>query len=222
MKTVLVVGASRGLGLEFVRQYCTAGWRVLATVRDDAAAKAVEALGAQSFFLDVTQAEQIAGLAWQLDGETLDLALLVSGVFGPRTDGIEVVSDHDFDTVMHTNVRAPMQMIPILLPLVEAASGKLVVLSSVMASIGSATGTSGWLYRASKAALNAVLGCTAQKARTATCLALHPGWVRTAMGGEGAPVEIEASVSGMRQVIGAASREDNGAFKQYDGQVLPW
>jgi NAD(P)-dependent dehydrogenase (short-subunit alcohol dehydrogenase family) len=222
MKTVLVVGASRGLGLEFVRQYSAAGWRVLATVRDDAAAKAVEALGAQSFFLDVTQAEQIAGLAWQLDGETLDLALLVSGVYGPRTDGVEVVSDHDFDTVMHTNVRAPMQMIPILLPLVEAASGKLVVLSSVMASIGSATGTSGWLYRASKAALNAVLGCAALQAKTSTCLALHPGWVRTDMGGEGAALSIEESVSGMRQVIAAASREDNGAFKQYDGQVLPW
>jgi len=222
MKSVLVVGASRGLGLEFVRQYSAAGWRVLATVRDDAAAKAVEALGAQSFFLDVTQADQIAGMAWQLDGETLDVVLLVSGVYGPRTTDIEVVSDHDFDTVMHTNVRAPMQMIPILLPLVEAASGKLVVLSSLMGSIGSATGASGWLYRASKAALNAVLGCAALEARTATCLALHPGWVRTDMGGEGAALAIEESVRGMRKVIGAGSREDNGAFKQYDGQVLPW
>jgi NAD(P)-dependent dehydrogenase (short-subunit alcohol dehydrogenase family) len=222
MKTVLIVGASRGLGLEFVRQYSAAGWRVLATVRNDEAAKAVEALGAQSFFLDVTQAEQIAALAWQLDGETLDLALLVSGVFGPRTTGVEVIADQDFDTVMHTNVRAPMQLMPILLPLVEAAAGKLVVLSSLMGSIGQPTGTSGWLYRVSKAGLNAALGCAAQQAAAATCLALHPGWVRTDMGGSDAALEIDASVNGMRQVIANANRAHNGSFIQYDGEVLPW
>jgi NAD(P)-dependent dehydrogenase (short-subunit alcohol dehydrogenase family) len=222
MKTVLIVGASRGLGLEFVRQYHAAGWRVLATVRDDDAAKTVEALGAQSFFLDVTQADQVAALAWQLDGETLDLALLVSGVFGPRTTGVEVVSDADFDTVMHTNVRAPMQLIPILLPLVEAAAGKLAVISSVMGSIGQRTGNSGWLYRVSKAALNAALVCAAQQAHQATCLALHPGWVRTDMGGDAAALDAVESVSGMRQVIAQATRADNGSFVQYDGQALPW
>lgn len=222
MKTALIVGASRGIGHEFVRQYREAGWRVLATVRDDDAAQAVEALGAQSFRLDVTRTEAIAGLAWQLDGEQLDIALVVSGVFGPHTSGVEVVSDADFDAVMHVNVRAPMQLMPILLPLVEAAGGTLAVVSSKMGSITLASGTDGWLYRVSKAAVNAAVKLASLETRNASCVALHPGWVRTAMGGAGAALDVAQSVSGMRHVLAQITRTDNGRFLQYDGAEFPW
>lgn len=222
MKTVLIVGASRGIGLECVRQYRAAGWRVLATVRDDEAAQTMTELGAQSFYLDVTRADGIAGLGWQLDGERIDLALIVSGVYGPRSQHVEIVSDAEFDHVMHVNVRAPMQLIPIVLPLVEAAGGTFAVISSRMGSIGLAASTEGWLYRVSKAALNAALKMASLEARNATCVALHPGWVRTEMGGSAAALDVVDSVSGMRQVLARLTRDDNGRFYQYDGAELSW
>jgi len=222
MKTALIVGASRGIGYEFVRQYREAGWRVLATVRDDAAAEAVQALGAQSYRLDVTRTDEIAGLAWELDGEQLDVAIIVSGVFGPRTSGVEIISDLDFDSVMHTNVRAPMQMMPILLPLVEAGGGTFAVISSRMGSTTMATGTDGWLYRVSKAAVNAAMKIASRQAHHACCIVLHPGWVRTGMGGESAPLDVAQSVSGMRHVLAQVTRAENGHFLQYDGAELPW
>jgi NAD(P)-dependent dehydrogenase (short-subunit alcohol dehydrogenase family) len=225
MKTALIVGASRGIGREFARQYKRAGWRVLATARDDAALEALEALGAETFSLDVTQPTEIAALGWKLDGERLDAAILVSGVYGPRTEGVENVTIEDFDEVMVTNVRGPMQLIPILLPLVEDAQGVLAVLSSRMGSIADTTGTTGWLYRVSKAALNDALKITSLQTRRAACVALHPGWVRTDMGGAQAAIDPERSVSGMRQVLAqaaAAHESFNGRFFQYDGTLLDW
>ncbi|MGF6530957.1 MULTISPECIES: SDR family oxidoreductase [Paraburkholderia] len=225
MKTVLIVGASRGIGREFAHQYKKAGWRVLATARDEASLEALEALGAETFSLDITVPTEIAALGWKLDGERLDAALLVSGVYGPRTDGVETVTAEDFDEVMVTNVRGPMQLIPILLPLVEDANGVLAVLSSKMGSITEASGTTGWLYRVSKAALNDALKIASLQTRRAACVALHPGWVRTDMGGAQAAIDPERSVSGMRQVLAqaAASHESfNGRFFQYDGTSLDW
>lgn len=225
MKTALIVGASRGLGFEAVRQYRKAGWRVLATARAPEALQALGEAGAQAFSLDITRPEEIAALGWKLDGERLDAVLINSGVYGPRTEGVEVVAAEDFEYVMNTNVRGPMQLIPVLLPLVEAAHGVLAVVSSRMGSIAQATGTTGWLYRASKAALNDALRITALQTRRATCVSLHPGWVRTEMGGANAAIDVAASVAGMREVIAeaAAAREVfNGRFFQYDGTELDW
>ncbi|KIG02423.1 SDR family oxidoreductase [Caballeronia concitans] len=225
MKTALIIGASRGIGHEFAREYCRDGWRVLATARDKAALSTLDALGAQTFSLDVTQPEQIAALAWQLDEERLDVAIIVSGVYGPRTESVETISSDDFDAVMHTNVRGPMQLIPVLLPLTDAAHGVLAVVSSKMGSISEASGTTGWLYRASKAALNSALKVASLESRHSACIALHPGWVRTEMGGPSAAIDVARSVTGMRAVIAEARalRDDfNGRFIQYDGTKLDW
>ena len=225
MKTVLIVGASRGLGREFVRQYRRDGWNVIATARDDASLAALRALGAHTHALDITQPGQIAALGRKLDGEQLDAAVIVSGVYGPRTEGVETVSAEEFDTVMHTNVRGPMQLLPLVLPLVEDARGVLAVVSSRMGSISEATGTTGWLYRASKAALNDVLRIASLQTRHAACIALHPGWVRTDMGGTQAAIDPETSVTGMLHVIAEAAADVarmNGCFFQYDGIALSW
>lgn len=225
MKTVLIVGASRGIGQEFVRQYRKSGWRVLATARDGAALDALKALDAETFSLDVTAPQEIAAFGWKLDGEQLDAAVLVSGVYGPRTDGVETITAEDFDQVMHTNVRGPMQLMPILLPLVEEARGVFAVISSKMGSIGDASGTTGWLYRASKAALNDALKIASLAATRATCISLHPGWVRTDMGGPQAAIDPARSVTGMREVLAqaaAAHEAFNGRFYQYDGTALDW
>jgi NAD(P)-dependent dehydrogenase (short-subunit alcohol dehydrogenase family) len=225
MKTVLIVGASRGIGQEFVRQYKKSGWRVLATARDGAALDALNELGAETFSLDVSAPEEIAAFGWKLDGERLDAAILVSGVYGPRTEAIETITAEDFDHVMHTNVRGPMQLMPILLPLVELAGGVFAVISSKMGSIGDASGTTGWLYRASKAALNDALKLASLEAQRAACVSLHPGWVRTDMGGAQAAIDPARSVTGMREVLAqAAAAHDafNGRFYQYDGTLLDW
>jgi NAD(P)-dependent dehydrogenase (short-subunit alcohol dehydrogenase family) len=225
MKTVLIVGASRGIGHEFAREYCRDGWRVLATAREPAALAALDAKGAKTFALDVTQPGQIDAFKNQLAGEKLDVAIIVAGVYGPNTEKLEAIPADDFDHVMHTNVFGPMHLIPMLLPLTEATSGVLAVLSSKMGSIGLTSSTSGWLYRASKAALNATLKAASVEARRTTCVALHPGWVRTDMGGPSAAIDVTHSVIGMRAVIaaaGAAREKFNGRFIQYDGTPLAW
>ncbi|CAJ0820493.1 hypothetical protein LMG19087_04118 [Ralstonia wenshanensis] len=229
-RTALILGASRGIGLETVKQYRADDWRVIATVRTQEAAQALQALGAETHVLDLTDANAVAGLAWKLDGEALDVAIYVAGIYGPRTQqGATPVSQADFDAVMHTNVWAPMGVLPAVLPMVEAGrngadepGGVLAVISSRMGSIGDMTGNGGWLYRASKAAVNAVLRGVSIDAKNATCLTFHPGWVQTDMGGAGAAITAQESVAGIRRVIAGATRADNGGFRNYDGSVIEW
>ena len=120
MPTVLILGASRGIGHEMVRQYRADGWRVIATARQQADCDTLAQLGAQALRLDVTNAESIAGLGWQLDDEKIDAAWLVAGVYGPTHDGFP--TDQEFDQVMHTNVLAAMRLLPIVAPLVACTS----------------------------------------------------------------------------------------------------
>ncbi|WP_454730737.1 MULTISPECIES: SDR family oxidoreductase [Cupriavidus] len=226
MPTALILGASRGIGLEFVRQYRADGWRVLAVARSDEGIAAIEALGAEALRADLTDAGQVAGLGWKLDGESFDVAVYNAGVIGPRTEGAQPVSRQDFDAVMHVNVLGPMMALPLLLPMVETGrggqGGVLAVLASRMGSIGAMDSNRSWLYRVSKAAANAALKAASLDARHATCLAFHPGWVQTDMGGKEADITPQQSVSGMRRVMAGATRHDNGGFRNYDGAVIPW
>ena len=220
---VLVVGASRGIGLEFVRQYRADGARVLATHRAAADAARLRALGAEPLPLDVLDAGAIAGLGRRLAGERLDVAIFNAGVFGPRTPGVVAPEAEAFDMVMHTNVLAAMRLIPLLAPAL-AGGGRLAVLSSRMGSLSLMQSSSGWLYRASKAALNAALKAASIElgAQGIVCVALHPGWVRTDMGGAGADIDAADSVAGMRRVIAAADAASNGGFFDYGGERLAW
>jgi NAD(P)-dependent dehydrogenase (short-subunit alcohol dehydrogenase family) len=222
MPSALIIGASRGIGREMARQYLADGWRVVATARTDEQCAALAALGAQVFPLDVASAESVATLAWNMEGEQLDVAFLVAGMYGPRHDGFP--TEAEFDEVMHTNVLAAMRLLPLLGPMVAAVRGKLAVLSSRMGSMGSRTAANGSLYRASKAALNSVLvdAGIAYGPQGATCVAFHPGWVQTDMGGAGADVTVEQSVSGLRATLAALTAADNGKFLNYDGTPIPW
>lgn len=222
MPTALIIGGSRGIGLELVRQYRHAGWRVLATVRDQAAQEALRALGAETHLLDVCNLEQCAGLAWKLDDEKLDVAILNAGLLGSRD--IQTPAAAEFDAVMHTNVLAAMRLLPIVAPLVAAARGRLAVISSIMGSIGGRSQGGMSLYRASKAALNSVLRDIAfdPLAKGAICVAMHPGWVRTDMGGAGADISVEESVTGLRATLAGLQDQDTGKFYDYKGEPLPW
>ena len=222
MQTALIIGASRGIGRELVRQYLADGWRVLATARAAADVDALNADGATAWSVDVTRADAIAALAWKLDGERLDAAFLNAGVYGPRDDGF--VTQAQFDEVMHTNVLAAMHLLPVIAPMVAAAHGKLAVLSSRMGSLGARTAAGGTLYRASKAALNSVLVDTSLVfgPKGATCVAFHPGWVQTDMGGPGADISPQDSAAGLRATLARATKADNGRFLNYDGTPIPW
>jgi len=222
MPTALIIGASRGIGHELVRQYRADGWRVIATARKPQDLQELARLGAEPHELDVTNAEAIAGLGWKLDDEKIDTAWLVAGLYGPRSDGFP--TQDDFDAVMHTNVLAAMRLLPIVAPLVANARGKLGVLSSRMGSIGARNSAIGSLYRASKAALNSVLRDTALTfgPQGVTCIAFHPGWVQTDMGGAGADISAGDSARDLRATLAKATLDANGTFLNHDGEPIPW
>lgn len=144
MAVVLVIGALRGLGLEFFRQYPNAGDRVIATVRD--AAARVQALGAEVLSVDVSPPSSVSGLAWPLDGEKIDTALYVAGVYASGT-ALLPPARALFDATLHTNVRGAMQGIPQVAPLVEAAQGRFGFVSSDPGPIGSVASSQAWIHR---------------------------------------------------------------------------
>jgi NAD(P)-dependent dehydrogenase (short-subunit alcohol dehydrogenase family) len=222
MPTALIIGASRGIGHEFVRQLRAAGWKVFATARDDTALQDLRDLGAQALKLDVTKPESLAGVGWQLDGEKFELAVYVAGVYGPSQQERQAPTVQDFDTVMHTNVLGAMQAIPLLAPMVEAARGRFAFISSGMGSIGETESSYGWLYRASKAALNMAVKCASFDHPDAICVALCPGWVRTDMGGPNATLAVEDSVAGMLRVLESLKPEDSGGYRNHAGRHLAW
>lgn len=219
---VLIIGASRGLGLEFVRQYRAAGARVTATARDDAGRARITELGAVPLTLDVADAASVSGLAWQIDGQAFDVVVINAGVFGPRADALQAPTQDDFDTVMRTNVLGPMRLLPQVAEAL-APGARLALISSRMGSIGLRTHGSGWLYRASKAAVNSVMkDASIALAGKATVISFHPGWVKTDMGGAGADIDAPTSIAGMRTVLASVKPADTGSFFNYDGQRLDW
>lgn len=224
MATVLIVGASRGIGLEFVRQYTADGNRVIATHRKPEAAAKLRELGAKPALLDVLDEGGVADFGDKMALEKIDIAIVNAGVVGPRASAVQSPGGLDFDAVMHTNVRAPMQLIPALAPALIASRGKLAVLSSRMGSVSLMTSNSNWLYRASKAALNAALKAASLEfgPQGVVCVAFHPGWVRTDMGGGSADIDAKTSVEGMRRVLASANDSANGKFINYNGEHLSW
>lgn len=222
MPTALIIGASRGIGRELVRQYLADGWRVIATARKLEDCASLAAMGAEPHQLDVAKADSVAAIGWKLDDERIDVAILNAGQYGPRHGGFP--TEADFDTVMHTNVLAAMRLLPMIGPLVGATRGKLVVMSSRMGSIGARHSAIDTLYRASKAALNSVLvdASIIFGPKGATCVAFHPGWVQTDMGGPGADLTVEQSVAGLRATLAGLTAADNGKFLNYDGTPIPW
>jgi NAD(P)-dependent dehydrogenase (short-subunit alcohol dehydrogenase family) len=213
---ILILGASRGIGLEFVRQYRADRHDVIATARDAAGLDALTQLGAKALKLDVTDPASISGLGWQLDGEKIDVAVYVAGVMS-RGGAKDPPSRDDFDRVMRTNVWGAMQAIPQVAPLVDAAGGKFVFISSQMGHIAGVDSSYSWVYRASKAALNMAVASAQPDYPKATFVVLSPGWVQTDMGGEQAPLTVDASVEWMRHTIVLAYKHRHVSFLDYDG-----
>lgn len=217
MKSILVIGASRGIGLELVRQYTEMGRRVIATVRDDAGRERVAALGADVLTVDVANPASVSGLAWQLDGEKIETAWYVAGVIR-RPNALTPPTQQDFDAVMHTNVLGAMQTLPQVAPLVADARGVFAFLSSSMSQIGSVPNSGSWLYRTSKAALNMAIASAQHDYPNATLITIDPGWVQTDMGGEGAALTVQDSVRGLRATVAGVTVADKGRLLHHDGR----
>ncbi|MFZ1500290.1 MAG: SDR family oxidoreductase [Giesbergeria sp.] len=215
--TALVIGASRGLGLELVRQLLAAGSRVIATVRTAEARAALQTLGAEVLTVDVADPASVSGLARQLGGEPFDLAFYVAGVMR-RQDATTPPTQQDFDAVMHANVLGAMQTIPQVAPLVEAAGGVFALMSSSMSQIGSVSASNAWLYRTSKAALNMAVAAAQHDYPAASLVTIDPGWVQTDMGGAGAPLTPEESVRGMLATLANLAPADQGQLLHHDGR----
>lgn len=218
MSNILILGASRGIGLEFVRQYREAGERVIATARDDAGLQRIQDLGAKALRLDVADPASVSGLAWALDGEKLDLAIYVAGVYA-AADARTPPTREDFDRVMHTNVLGAMQAIPQVAPLVAAQPrGRFAFITSAMGRIHGVDSSAAWIYRVSKAALNMVVATAQPDYPQAIMVAISPGWVQTDMGGADATLTVDKSVAGMRAALHALTPQQKGAFLDYDGR----
>lgn len=231
MPTTLVTGANRGLGLEFVRQYAADGWTVHAACRDPAKARALKDVARASggrvtvHALDVGSRDGVRALAKSLAGEPIDVLVNNAGVYGGDRQGFGKVDDGAWDATIRTNALGPLMVTEALIANVAAGEAKVVAcVTSTMGSIADNTSGGAYIYRASKAALNAVVGSLARDLaqRGVTVLAFHPGWVKTDMGGRNAPVTPEASISGMRTQIARAKPKDTGRFLDYTGKSVPW
>ena len=215
MPAVLVTGAGRGIGLEFARQYAAEGWDVIATARGNA--PELESLGVRVEPLDMRDSAALEAFPDRLGGAPLDLFVANAGISaGPRID-----SAADAEAALETlavNAVAPTLLARRLLP--NLARGKLAAITSRMGSIADSSGGS-LGYRASKAALNAAWYALSREIRVPLVL-LHPGWVRTDMGGPSAPLDAAESVAGMRRVIAQLTPDRSGAFLDYRGDPIPW
>ena len=221
--TVLITGANRGLGLEFARQYAADGWTVIGTARRPADADDLSALDVEVLQLDVADRDSIAAFAASLDGRSVDLLINNAGIF-PRVSEIENVDANDYLQTLVVNTLGPVLVTQAVLPNLREGELKQVVnITSGLASIERNSGGF-YGYRESKAALNMFTSSLAAELGPDgfTCLALHPGWVRTDMGGANATLSPEESVSSMRAVIGKLTAEDNGRYFGFDGTEVAW
>jgi NAD(P)-dependent dehydrogenase (short-subunit alcohol dehydrogenase family) len=225
MPTVFITGANRGLGLEFARQYAAAGWRVIAASRSLDRAAPLRDLGKRVAIhaLDVGDFAAVAALSRTLSGETIDVLIANAGIAGPRGMTAESFDAEGWALTFRVNAMAPLALAGAFHPQVaRSAERRMVAISSRMGSIGANSEGGMIAYRSSKAALNAAWRSYALEHRDIVAAVLHPGWVRTDMGGKGAPLSPEDSVSGLRRVIAGLGPGESGGFFGYDGEPIPW
>jgi NAD(P)-dependent dehydrogenase (short-subunit alcohol dehydrogenase family) len=232
MATVLVTGSNRGLGLEWVRQYAAEGWRVYATCRQPTEAGELKALADREkeirvLRLDVTKPDEINALAVELIKEPIDVLVNNAGVYLEKfmEVGLRRLRYEDWEYTFQVNTLGAVRVTEALQEHVARSEKRLVVvISTHMASIADIAAPGAYYYRSTKAALNAVMeGLTHElRPKGVGVLILHPGWVRTRMGGEGTSLMPPESVRGMRSLVEKFTLAESGRFFRYDGVEMPW
>ena len=224
-RTALIIGASRGLGLGLVQRLREDGWQVTATVRDPRnPGKLGEEPGVRIETLDMNDSIQLDALQDSLKGEVFDLVFVNAGIMGPHPQDPGVVQLKDVGELFMTNAVAPIRVAQRLVGQVREGSGVLAFMSSILGSVAIPDGVEACLYKASKAALNSMINSfVVQLQRPDLCvLAMHPGWVKTDMGGANAEIDVLTSTQGMLEQIKAQSGNGGLRFISYKGEALTW
>jgi NAD(P)-dependent dehydrogenase (short-subunit alcohol dehydrogenase family) len=208
----LITGAGRGLGKELARQYAADGWKVIGTERSENA----------KYRLDVADRRQVLALARQLKGEPIDLLFCNAGITGKKGMAVGSFDYESWEEILRVNVLGAAAVAEAFVDQVGKSERKTIAMMS--SRLGSITESSGMTlpYSTSKAALNMLVKGFAATQRNIIVVALSPGWVRTDMGGEGAPLSAQASVSALRRVIAELKPSDTGKFLSYEGKPIPW
>ena len=229
MPSVLVTGANRGLGLEFVKQYAAAGHRVFAAARSPGSAGELSEVAARNpgvsvHALDVGDADSVRALAQQLASESIDVLINNAGVMGPKRQSFGSIDYDGLLDTLRTNTLGPLRIAEAFVEQVARSERKMMV--AITSGMGSISDSSGgyYAYRASKAALNMSFRNLALdlKGRGIIAFVINPGWVQTDMGGSGAPLATEASIAAMRRVFDGMTLEQSGTFMNYKGGTFAW
>lgn len=232
MAIILITGANRGIGLELTRQYAADGWNVLACCRSPENAHDLNKLAAASagniavYLLDVTNAAHRTSLAAQLKGQPIDILFNSAGVSGNwSTQGFGQCQADEWLDVLHINVITPMLMMQDFAANVALSERKIIAnMSSKMGSVTDNTSGGSYIYRSSKAALNMVNKSAAHDLarKGISVVALHPGWVRTDMGGANGELSVEESVTALKRNLANVTLADSGRLIDIDGSTIPW
>lgn len=227
-QTVLITGANRGIGLEYVRQYAQEGNTVYATVRDMAQAFELQSLAAtyariHLLALDIADISAIQALARELSDVSIDILISNAGAYPPSRFG-----KTDPQTWLQTfqiNTLTTYYLAEAFLPHMQrSGQAKLIAMTSKMGSMTDNSSGGEYIYRSTKTALNMVVKSLSLDLQPFNIIvaALHPGWVRTDMGGPNGLIDTKTSVAGLRKVIAGLDRAQSGEFIAYDGKLVPW
>lgn len=221
---VLIIGASRGIGLGLTREYLRRGWDVLATVRS-----AITGSGLEDYYnqltldtLDINNLHMVDDFLARLRGRVFDVIIINAGIYGPRGIGVGDSAPEDITHLIMTNAIAPVRLAARLVAQIRPETGVIAFMSSVMGSLEINTNDGSPLYASSKAMLNRLTRAFAAEHDYLTVVNLHPGWVRTAMGGENAPLDVETSAKGLVNVLESRAGKGGHEFFDYRGKIVPW
>lgn len=225
MKTILITGANRGIGLELARQYASDGDKILACCRNPQEATDLKALeGVKVFQLDVADGASVEALKAELGDTPIDILINNAGI-NLEPQSFEEMDFDKWEETFRVNSIGPFRVVQALIDNVKAGKDKkIITISSKMGSVGNVYYGGAIAYSSSKSAVNMVTKILANRLRDDGIIAvpLHPEWVRTDMGGPGARISAEESAAGLRTVIAGLTLETSGRFFQYDGEELPW
>jgi NAD(P)-dependent dehydrogenase (short-subunit alcohol dehydrogenase family) len=231
MPAVLITSANRGLGLEFAAQYLADGWHVYAACRQPQSAEKLQRLAQHGnkrvniLHMDVTNPSSIDAAATKIRGGAIDVLINSAGITGKpgqKTGNVDYVS---WKQVLDVNTMGPLRVTEAFIEHVARSERKLVVtITSGMGSLADNTSGGSIAYRSSKAAVNMVMRSVAidLAPRGISCVLVNPGWVRTDMGGPGATLSVQESVTALRRLIERFGPAQSGKFFNYDGREYPW
>lgn len=224
-KSALIVGASRGLGLGLAKELLDRGWHVTATVRS--APKNSELLEYHGQVrldtIDINNLTTVDAFVRRVHDEVFDVIFINAGIGGPEGQTAETITPEEMSHLFMTNAISPVRLAYKLLPMVKPETGILAFMTSILGSVAKNDHGMAPLYSASKAALNQLTrGFVAKLEERITVLSLHPGWVKTDMGGPHADIDVRTSVKGLADLLKAKAGSRKHEYLDYRGETLPW